>query len=174
MKKEAIADLLQHKHNDLITWLEQQDNDKWETGPQGKWTTGQQALHLLQSYKPLNTALSLPKWLLNFRFGKANRQVRDYDKVVNRYLERLDKAKGKEYGPSKNMKIPKLNEKQYLINRLQIEQKKLEAKTRRLSDNILDNNILPHPLMGKMPIREILMWSAYHTEHHANTLKKDY
>jgi hypothetical protein len=25
--------------------------------------------------------------------------------------------------------------------------------------------------MGKMPLREIIMWSAYHAEHHLQTLK---
>ena len=48
MTKDAIALLLDEKHQDLMNWLESQDIEKWEKGPQGKWTTGQQALHLLQ------------------------------------------------------------------------------------------------------------------------------
>ena len=49
MDKEAIAELLEDKHTTLLNWLENQDDDAWESGPDGKWTTGQQALHLLQS-----------------------------------------------------------------------------------------------------------------------------
>jgi len=175
MDKESIAHLLDEKHQNLIHWLENQDNEKWEQGPQGKWTTGQVTLHLLQAIKPLNTALSLPKFFLRYKFGKANREVRDYDAVVQRYQERLRNApRGTTFGPSRNMKVPKLMDKQYLLNRLQMESKKLQYKTRKMSDMHLDTLILPHPLMGKMPIREILMWTSYHVEHHTNQLIHNY
>ncbi|MEY8847734.1 DinB family protein [Psychroserpens sp. XS_ASV72] len=174
MDKEAIADLIEEKNNALLLWFSNQDNDKWTEGPEGKWTTGQHALHLLQSIVPLNNALSMPKIVLRFKFGKANRDVRNYDKVVQRYQERLKKAAGTTFGPSQNMKVPPLSEKQYLMDRLQVEAKKLQYKTKKISDKNLDSLILPHPLMGKMPIREILMWTAHHIEHHTKTLEDNY
>ncbi|RLD26367.1 MAG: DinB family protein [Bacteroidetes bacterium] len=174
MHKDDIAILLEEKYQNLFNWLEQHDIERWETGPEGKWTTGQQTLHLLQSIKPLNMALSLPKFILKFKFGKSNRAVRDYDAIANRYLERLKDVKGKTFKGSQNMKMPSIKEKQYLLNRLQIESKKLQHKTKKWKDKDLDNLILPHPLMGKMPIRELLMWTAYHVEHHTNTLKEQY
>ena len=174
MEKDAIADLLEEKYQTLLHWLEQHDDEKWQSGPEGKWTTGQQALHLLQSIKPLNAALSMPKFMLRYKFGKANRDVRDYNTVANRYQERLKDVQGKTYKGSQNMKVPTLNDKSYILNRLQVENKKLQYKTRKLSDKHLDTLILPHPLMGKMPLREIIMWSAHHVEHHTNTLKDKY
>ncbi len=174
MDKEAIADLIEAKHTELISWLEQQPEDSWMQGPEGKWTTGQQALHLLQSIKPLNDALSMPKFLLRFKFGKANRPVRNYNAIVLRYQERLEEFKGKTFKGSQNMKIPTLTDKDYILNRLQTEHKKLQYKTKKISDKNLDTLILPHPLMGKMPIREIIMWTAHHVEHHTETLKTNY
>jgi DinB superfamily len=174
MHKGDIAILLEEKHQKLINWLKHQDIKRWEKGPEGKWTTGQQTLHLLQSIKPLNTVLSLPKFILKFKFGKANRAVRDFDAVKNRYLERLKEAKGITFKGSQNMNVPSIKEKQYLLNRLQAESKKLQYKTKKWKDNDLDNIVLPHPLMGKMPVRELLMWTAYHVEHHTNTLKEHY
>lgn len=172
MDKDAIADLLENKHNILFNWLEQHDNQLWETGPEGKWATGQHTKHLLDSIKPLNMALSLPKFILKFKFGKSNRAVRNYDAVVNRYLERLEDAKGITYKGSRNMKPPKVKDKNYFINRLKVESKKLQHKTKKWSDSDLDTYILPHPLMGRMPIRELLMWTAYHVEHHTKILKE--
>ncbi len=174
MDKESIAELLESKHQILIDVLSSQDDEKWQQGPKGKWTSGQQALHLLQSIKPLNDALSLPKFIIKYRFGTANRAVRDYAIVVNRYQERLQESKGIVYGPSKNMKVPLLKDKNYILNRLQVENKKLQYKTRKLSDKHLDTLILPHPLMGKMPLREIIMWTAYHVEHHTKQLQENY
>lgn len=175
MEKEAIAALLEEKYEALLEYFSNQEDEKWELGPNEKWTSGQQALHLLQSIKPLNTAMSLPKFIVKARFGTTNRSVRSYEEVINRYQERLKEAHGATYGPSENMKVPKLKEKDYLINRLRTEYKKLQYKTlKRWSDEQLDNLILPHPLMGKMPVREIVMWSAYHAEHHTKTLVENY
>ncbi|MCA0131673.1 DinB family protein [Winogradskyella sp. D23] len=174
MKKEAIIELLEQKYTELITWLENHPDDKWQKGPQGKWTTGQQALHLLQSIKPLNDALSIPTFMLRFKFGKANRPTRKYEEIVRRYHERLEESRGKTYKGSQNMKTPNLNDKHYIINRLQTENKKLQYKTKRMRNKSLDKTVLPHPLMGKMPVREIIMWTAYHVEHHLETLKRQY
>lgn len=174
MDKDAITDLIEAKHSELISWLEKQPEETWTQGPEGKWTQGQQALHLLQSLKPLNDALSLPKFVLRYKFGKANRPVRDYDAIVKRYQERLVDAQGKTFKGSQNMKIPSVEDKTYILNRLQTESKKLQYKTKKISDKNLDTVILPHPLMGKMPVREIIMWTAYHVEHHTEILKKNY
>ncbi len=174
MDKEAIADLIEAKHSELINWLQQQPGESWTEGPKGKWTQGQQTLHLLQSIKPLNNALSMPKFLLRYKFGKANRPVRDYNAIIKRYQERLEDAKGKTFKRSENMKVPQLEDKNYILNRLQTESKKLQYKTKRISDKNLDTVVLPHPLMGKMPVREIIMWTAHHVEHHTETLKSKY
>lgn len=174
MDKESLSLLLEEKYETLFSWLEQQPLEKWETGPEGKWTTGQHTKHLLQSITPLNTAMSLPKFILKFKYGKSNRAVRDYDTVTKRYQERLEGAKGLTYKGSMNMGIPKAIDKDYFITRLKVEYKKLQYKSQHWSDPDLDNYILPHPLMGKMPIRELLMWNAYHLEHHTKTLMKKY
>jgi hypothetical protein len=174
MHNDDIADLIEVKYSELIAWLEQQPEESWTLGPENKWTTGQQALHLLQSIRPLNVALSMPKFLLRYKFGKANRPSKDYDALVKRYEERLLGAKGKTFKGSQGMKVPSLSEKRYILDRLQTEHKKLQYKTRRISDKNLDLLVLPHPLMGKMPIREIIMWTAHHVAHHTKTLKENY
>jgi len=174
MDKETIAELLDEKHKTLLSWLNNQELEKWLFGPEDKWTTGQQALHLLQSIKPVNNALSMPKFILQYKFGKANRAVRDYDAVVKRYQERLVDAQGMTFKGSQNMKIPKITDKKYILTRLAVENKKLQHKVKKWSEKDLDNLILPHPLMGKMPVREIIMWTAYHVEHHTKQLITKY
>ena len=129
MQKEDIILALEEKHITLINWLINQEDDKWEVGPEGKWTTGQHVLHLLQSNAKLNSALTIPKFILKYKFGKANRDVRDYETVVKRYHDRLKEVNGATFGPSQNMRIPKLRDKSYLLDRIQTENKKLQYKT---------------------------------------------
>ncbi len=174
MHKDEIADLLEEKYHRLLNWLEEQDNAKWICGPENKWTSGQHALHLLKSVKPLNDVLSMPRFLFKYTLGTTTAEIRDYDTVVSRYLEQLEEFKKNTTKPRKKISVPKIQDKRYILTRLQVESKKLQYKIRRISDLNLDTLVLPHPVMGKMPIREILMWTAYHAEYHTKQLQKDY
>jgi len=174
MEKDAIIEQLEQAHQDLFNFLENQPNELWLQSPEGKWTTGQQALHLLQSIKSLNDALSLPRFFIKYKFGTANRAVRNYDEVVRSYHQRLAEAKNAPFKPSEAIKIPTLSDKTYLLNRLKIENKKLQYKTKKMQDKHLDLLVLPHPLMGTMPVRELIMYTIHHVIHHTNSLKDNY
>ena len=54
MEKEAITSLLEEKHQQLFNWLENQPEDTFKEGPEGKWTTGQHIVHLVDSIKQVN------------------------------------------------------------------------------------------------------------------------
>lgn len=172
MNKESIANLLEEKHQQLFDWLKNQPEDSFEKGPEGKWTTGQHIEHLVDSIKQVNKALSYPSFLLKYKFGIANREVRTYEEVVKKYQEKLltNQERAREFNI--NVKTPTEKKYNQLLLTLGIQNKKLQYKTQKLKDKNLDTLILPHPLMGKMPLREIIMWTAYHTEHHAIILEK--
>lgn len=174
MEKKEIISVLERKHTDLFDWLEGQTTEKWEMGPDGKWTSGQHILHLVQSIRLLNKALRTPKFLLKRKFGTANRPVRSYDEVAQRYEERLAANLERSRDFNKGLPTPSQKERQRLLASLQIQNKKLQYKTNKWSDRHLDTLLLPHPLMGRMIIREIIMWTAHHTEHHTSILKENY
>jgi len=170
MNKEAIVNLLEEKHQKLFDWLSNQPEDIFEKGPEGKWTTGQHIEHLVDSLKKLNHALSYPNFLLKYKFGTSNRELRTYKDVSQRYLDKLVVNQERARTFNINVKTPTQKKYKQLLSTLEIQNKKLQYKTKKIKDKNLDNLLLPHPLMGKMPLREIIMWTAYHTEHHTNTL----
>jgi hypothetical protein len=171
MDKLDISDLLEANHKELFDWLNKQPEENWEKGPKDKWTTGQHIQHLVDSLQLLNNALSYPKFILKFKFGICNRPSRDYKTVAKKYQEKLEKNQDRAKKFNKNLKMPTLAERERLLTRFQIQQKKLQYKTKKISDKNLDTLVIPHPLMGKLTIREIIMWTAHHTEHHLETLK---
>lgn len=172
MDKNEIIHLITDKQRELEGWIKIHGKECWTYGPSGKWTSAQHVVHLVQSIKPLNTALVIPKLVLKMKFGKANRSPRSYDKVVNRYKERLIEAEGIVSPFSQKMPEPSLEEMKNWMARLTDENNKLIKSIRKKwKEKDLDTFILPHPLMGKMLVREILMWTAYHTEHHFNLIK---
>ena len=174
MDKLAIADLIEEKYQVLFDWLNQQPAENWETGPEGKWTTSQHILHLVNSLQLLNNALSYPRFFLKYKFGLSNRPSRSYEEVVKKYQDKLVENLDKSIEFNKDLKSPLLKDKPRLMTRLQIQHKKLQYKTRKISDVNLDTLVIPHPLMGKMTVRELIIWAAYHTEHHTTILKNLY
>ena len=174
MDKKDIADLLEQKHQQLFDWINNQPNENWEKGSEGKWTMGQHILHLVNSLQLLNNALSYPRFFLKYKFGVSNREGRDYETVAKKYQQKLSENQDRARVFNQKLKTPTLAEKEHLLTRFQIQQKKLQYKTRKISDKNLDTLVIPHPLMGKMTVREIIMWTAHHTEHHYQTLKDNY
>lgn len=174
MNKESIVEIIEEKHQKLFEWLSESGEENWEKGPDGRWTTGQHILHLVNSARLLNKALKYPKFLLKYKFGTSNRPSRNYNEVAKRYNERLAENKDRAKEFNKNLEVPDLKQRERLLDALQVLSKKLQYKTTKFKDKHLDTLLLPHPLMGKMTLREIIMWSAHHTEHHLNTLKNDY
>ena len=170
--KLNIINNLNERNLGLINWLENQKEELFEKGPAGKWTTGEHISHLITSSKMLNQGLNMPKLVLKATFGKNNRTERTYEEIVKKYKEKL--AAG---GTAPNRFAPKpvsKNEKQKLINLLQVEHQKMVDNINKWKEADMEVYLLPHPLLGKMTIREMLLFTIYHIEHHFINLKANY
>lgn len=174
MNKTEIETLTEEKHNALCQWLSSHEDDKWIKGPEGKWTTGQHIYHLIVSAQALNKALLLPKIVLSSKFGKSNRATRTYDEVVLKYNTKLAENPNVESPLNKDMRLPTIKQKQEVINTLTKEKNTLLKRIGKWKEKDLDTYILPHPLLGRMPIREMMMFMGYHTEHHHRILQEKY
>lgn len=173
MTKQYVTILLEDKHQLLFDWYDQNQNS-WEKGPINKWSAGQHIIHLINSINPLILALSTPKFILKLLYGKLKKSQLDYNKLANEYKKNLtlkDKL-AKKIGA--NTKITTLNEKEKMLNTLNQLKNKLIKKLDKWSEDDLKNICLPHPLLGKMSVIEILAWTAYHTEYHTDLLRKNY
>jgi len=53
------------------------------------------------------------------------------------------------------------------------EMKWLFSKLDKFTENELDRYILPHPLLGKLTLREMLFFTIYHIEHHEKLIKRN-
>ena len=116
----------------------------------------------------------MPKFLLKYKFGTNNRANRNYDEVVIKYQDKLAANPGVTANISKKIPPITLANKRTFISKLDTKKVTLLKKFQKWNDTDLDTYLLPHPLLGRMTIREIMMWNAYHTEHHYNILKANY
>jgi hypothetical protein len=165
-----------HEQQELLKILYAEGkNQIWSYKPEGKWTGGQHLVHLVQSTEPLLKALGYPKFILKWKFGTNNRENRSFDTIVSRYKEKLSQVPGGVVSPfSQKMPSPTYEESGHWLEKWEQQNNSLNVKTMKLKESQLDSVLVPHPLMGRMTLREILMWNGYHAHHHYTILKEKY
>lgn len=129
-----------------------------------KWTAGQQADHLCRSLAPLNKALKAPAIALKAMFGTADHPSVSYDELVARYQSEL--SAGASATPPFLPEAIAFDRRDDLLSELHLHLEKLCKNIENLGDDKFDKLVLPHPLLGKLTLREMFCFMIYHAEHH--------
>jgi hypothetical protein len=169
LDKRQIISALNEKVDAFNNYISPLSKEQFESTPNGKWSAGQNLDHLIRAIKPLQLAYGLPKFALLILFGKTNRPSRTFDELVTKYKTKLA-AGGRASGP---FIPPTINfeKKETLLKKYNDHKLKLIAKIEKQSEKDLDVYILPHPLLGKVTLREMLYFTIHHNEHHLELLK---
>ncbi|MFT7247888.1 MAG: hypothetical protein ACI97P_000662 [Arcticibacterium sp.] len=170
MHKGEISSMLIALNEEIYTFLGQLCSVEQSENIDGKWSVSQNIDHLCKVLVPVNKALSKPKFLLRFAFGKPNREGRNYEALVKRYLEKAQ-------GPAKAPEVYRAKENKHLSPQIlwdhyqALSQKLLKIIDRKWSEKQLDSYLVVHPLLGKITIRELLYFVHFHSDHHFTAIK---
>lgn len=171
MNKQEIIQCLQANYAAFAQLLASLPEAEYRAAPDGKWANGQHLDHLVRSVGPVNIALGLPRFLLRWLFGTANRPSRDYAGLVEKYRAKLaagGRASGRFVPPPSDW-----SRREKLLQNLDYQVRRLAEKTERLTEEQLDTLLLPHPLLGKLTLREMLYFTMYHAEHHRAAMERN-
>lgn len=172
MDRSRINDALITGHRDFVARMRAVPTDKLDRSNNGKWTPAQHLKHIQRAVGPVSMALLLPKWFLRWRFGKPNRAPRDYDGLVLRYKEKLA-AGGRASGRFVPPPVP-AHSVQRIIGSVERIMQSMTKRVGNWSEQELDTVLLPHPLLGKLTVREMLFFTVYHVQHHHALVDRDY
>jgi hypothetical protein len=167
----ALVHLLENKQNAFTDYLNSLSEEELHRSIGSKWNALEHAEHIYNSLRLLPPLYATPAFLLRWKFGKANRPSHSYDEVKKRYLEKLA-SKDVRNNPFAAKK-GKLLRKSEVLLRIDRCIHKLKKQLLKMSSKKLDLCILPHPLLGKITLREMLLFSAYHIEHHQLVMQRN-
>ena len=171
MTRLEIVERLEAGHKEFIVFILALKDSDFMYLPEGKWNAGQQLDHIIRAVSPLATGLRLPKFIVRIAFGKANRPSKTYEELVQKYIAKLESG-----GKARGRFIPKqikFSEKEECTEHLLGLVIRLIKNVNQYSEDHLDNYILPHPLLGKVTMREMMYFTIYHAEHHLQQAKKN-
>ncbi len=168
--KIDIIEHIQQAFDQVSTFMNNLTTAQCIQASASQWSAGQHLQHLVLSTQPINTLLMGDIEHIKV-FGTPDRPTAwSYDELVANYqahLEKGAKAKG-QFVPDELT----LYDKEELIDDFILAKEELIEALEEWDDDALDKYCIPHPLLGKLSIREMLFFTIYHTRHHFKGIKR--
>lgn len=141
--------------------------------PASVWTPADNLVHLIKSASPVVTALKLPKVALRLRFGKAKHTSRSLAEVRAAYMAFANAGTAIATGGYvPEVESKSAEERERILQGWVKKNRQLISAVDAWQDADLDTLVLPHPLLGNMTLREILLFTVYHNMHHVNDVQR--
>jgi hypothetical protein len=139
--------------------------------PADKWSVAQNVKHLITSALNTRLAFILPKFILRLYVGKPNRSSRSFEELVAKYKLKLEQG-GRASGRYIPKPISSSTGKQKMLNDFSKSMNHLaDSIQKKWKDAELDHYLAPHPLLGKITLRELCYFTIHHTRHHLRSIK---
>lgn len=169
-KKDEIIHHIQKNFQAVVAFVTPLHKEVMQYKPAPEsWSIAENLQHLILSSTPVATSLVVPSMVL-WVFGLPKpRQSRSYHQLVNDYQQSLSKGfeAPKEYVPYVG------KDKVGLLSTWTRMEEKLTRRVDKFwKEEELDKYMVPHPSLGKITVRELLLFTIYHTEHHLKVIGK--
>jgi hypothetical protein len=166
LSKEEILKELKMMSNKFSSFCSTISDEIFFRQPIEKWSVAQNVTHLITSANMTKLAYRLPKFIVRLYSGKPNRPSRSYDELAAKYKLKLEQG-GRASGRFVAKPVLAKDGKENILLAFNTAMEKLEnAILKNWNDQQLDKYLAPHPLLGKLTLRELCYFTIYHTEHH--------
>lgn len=167
MTKKELIQSFGRKHQEFVDYIGSLSPEEFCTKKEEGWTPGQHQEHILLTILPLQKVLFSQEYIRE-TFGKIDRSTLDYNSVIKNYLNTSLQAP-EMYIPSEISSEAKTTINQKIQETVSNIQNLLE----KYAEEELNQLILPHPLLGKLSIKEMFYLMTYHPTRHLERIQKD-
>ncbi|HXD94211.1 MAG TPA: DinB family protein [Bacteroidia bacterium] len=170
MEKQKLKQQLVKKHNTFSDYVLSLNEGDFNFALPEKWNAGQHLQHILISVSRLAKAFDNPKYVISTEEAELKREGMSYDALVALYLEFIKKG-AKASAPF----VPELvtiRQRTQLVKDMQAAVDELCLKLDKYTEQQLDELTIPHPLLGRITLREMIYFTIKHAEHHYELTKQ--
>jgi hypothetical protein len=171
MDKSSITRSLTEHHSAFVSYINGLTTEEFVFSRDQKWTAGQQLQHIILCVKPLVKIFGMDKFSIEQTFGIAYKPSRTYEELRNDYHEKL-----KEGGKAPDRFVPEHaspGQQKTQGETLTSLVKSLCERIDGFTEQELDRMCIPHPLLGKLTMREMLYNAIDHVQHHHELTRKN-
>ena len=173
MTREQLIEAFQQQENESRAYWDAFDTETFFRRIGSSWSPAETVRHLNKSTRPVVQALAMPRILLRVLFGKAKRASVTYDALRARYLDKLaEGGTAGRFSPSQHSETDLESWRTTIMADFARVHATLRKSIARWPENLLDRLQLPHPLLGKLTVREMLFFTLYHQRHHMAVVER--
>ncbi len=173
MKIQSKDDIIKHliiRQQELSDIVLSINNDLFNQDKGDKWSIAENIDHLIRSTNPISLSMAyIPKPLFSLLMGISKTDPEGYDDIVTRYQSKLSNGAKAALPYTPKPFFPK--DKKKAIDKWNKCIDKLVSQIERWNERDLEQYRMPHPIIGKISILEMLFFVLYHIEHHTKTIK---
>ena len=169
--KTQLINMLTVSNQRVIDWFRAISAEDFFIRYGEVWSASDNLDHLIKAHKPIAKALKLPKITLRAMFGPPEKASMTYEALCQIYRDEIAKgaqASGR-YLP--NQEHPASNaetKKKELLDQFSTVSREVVSTLEKWDEKELDDHLLPHPILGKLTIREMIFFTIYHNLRHAS------
>jgi len=167
--RDFLQSEMRRSTTDFLSLARDLNPADFEKNPGGKWSAGQDLHHLVKTLRIVRLGLSTPLFVWRLFYGKANRPSKSCLVFEEQYKVKMSAGiKAPSYV------LPKAvfyRDRENLMTRFHTLTEDFCRKLDSFSEGELDGVVVPHPLFGKVTLREMIMAAWMHQDHHTRQLR---
>ena len=174
--KAEILEAAENLHGDIADLFGALPVNVFFARPEQGWSAAENVKHLIRVGMAVNLGLQTPRALLSV-FGAGRQPSRKLAEVRSVYLARLSSGAtaGRLYQPLSEAVVsdeaPAEARRQALLKKWLKVGGSFCGAIQAWSDADLDRFRLPHPIMGRVPLREMCLFNLLHAIHHVGIVQ---
>lgn len=171
VSKDTLFSALRESNQRAERWFGEIPADDFFKRQGEEWSPSDNLDHMIKAVKPITKALKLPKITLQAMFGKPEKPSMTYEELCRIYREAIangGQASGRYLPEQKDPVDGGEEEKEHLLAEWRAASGALVSTAETWQESDLDQYQLPHPLLGKLTVREMLYFTIYHNLRHAS------
>jgi len=166
MTKEELLLLFDKNHRKIIEYVCALNDAQFIYSSNNKWTAGQQLNHIYLTLLPFPKLLPAKEYILQ-KYGKIDRPTWSFETVIQNYYKTSRKAP-EQFLPD----VITPDQKNAIAKNIQGILVEIESLLEQYSEEELHTLIIPHPLLGRLTIREMFYLMSYHPLHHLRQVEE--
>ena len=171
--RRAIIEALETAHEAAVDYWAAFTTPEFFAPIGAHWSPAEHVRHLTRSMTPLLPGLRMPRAALRFAFGSATAPSRSYDEIEALYTKALaDGGTAGRFTPPAERSAMDSARRDAIMDAHSETLRGMTQAMERWTEAQLDAHRLPHPLIGKLTVREMMLFTLLHNQHHVAVAEK--
>ena len=171
---QLVAEMRRIHAESAAYWQGYPSSEFFSAPAPGIWSAADHVRHLTKSIRAVTKGLRAPRLVLRISFGRSRAPSRSYRTIVETYRAALGKgAKAGRFAPRPLEESERGDEARARVMSQHAEAvESFCGALARWPERSLDSLRLPHPLLGRLTVREMSAFTLYHGVHHVHVAER--